>query len=177
MKVANWKKRTIVFLIDYTIIFLLLLLLGSFFKDEQFNLAFIEIWGKIKSFTLNGEDIVLFFYRLSTFTAMIFTICALAIYCIYFILIPIVWEKQTLGRFIAKVKVIKLNGSKLSFGTLLIREFLGKLFLGLMTFGITWIISVVMMEIATVNRTIHDRMANTLMVDSDFEEIKEEVEE
>ena len=77
------------------------------------------------------------------------------------------WKKQTLGRWAAHVKVVKLNGSNLSFGTLLIREFLGKFFLGVMTFGITWLVSVIMMELATVKRTIHDRMANTLMVSAD----------
>ena len=167
MKVANWKQRTLVFIIDFGLLFLALLLLGSFFKDEQFHIAFVDIWNKIKSFSLTGEDVVLFFERLSTLTAMIYTICSLAIYFLYFIILPIVWEKQTLGRWIAKVKVIKLNGSRLSFGTLLIREFLGKLFLGIMSFGIVWIISVVMMELATVKRTIHDRMANTLMVNVD----------
>lgn len=170
MKVANWKQRTLVFVIDFGILFLSLLLLGSFFKDEQFHLAFNDLWIKIKSFNLQGEDIVLFFERLSTITAMLFTLGAIVIYFVYFIFLPMIWKKQTIGRWIAKVKVIKLNGSKLSFGTLLIREFLGKLFLGVMSFGIVWIISIIMMEIATVKRTIHDRMANTLMVNVNFEE-------
>lgn len=170
MKVANWKQRTLVFVIDFGILFLALLLLGSFFKDEQFHLAFNDLWIKIKSFNLQGEDIVLFFERLSTITAMLFTLGAIVIYIVYFIFLPMIWKKQTIGRWIAKVKVIKLNGSKLSFGTLLIREFLGKLFLGVMSFGIVWIISIIMMEIATVKRTIHDRMANTLMVNVNFEE-------
>ena len=170
MKVANWKQRTLVFVIDFGILFLALLLLGSFFKDEQFHLAFNDLWTKIKSFNLQGEDVVLFFERLSTITAMLFTLGAIVIYFVYFIFLPMIWKKQTIGRWIAKVKVIKLNGSKLSFGTLLIREFLGKLFLGVMSFGIVWIISIIMMEIATVKRTIHDRMANTLMVNVNFEE-------
>jgi uncharacterized RDD family membrane protein YckC len=170
MKVANWKQRTLVFVIDFGILFLALLLLGSFFKDEQFHLAFNDLWIKIKSFNLQGEDVVLFFERLSTITAMLFTIGAIVIYFVYFIFLPMIWKKQTIGRWIAKVKVVKLNGSKLSFGTLLIREFLGKLFLGVMSFGIVWIISIIMMEIATVKRTIHDRMANTLMVNVNFEE-------
>lgn len=170
MKVANWKQRTLVFVIDFGILFLALLLLGSFFKDEQFHLAFNDLWIKIKSFNLQGEDVVLFFERLSTITAMLFTLGAIVIYFVYFIFLPMVWKKQTVGRWIAKVKVVKLNGSKLSFGTLLIREFLGKLFLGVMSFGIVWIISIIMMEIATVKRTIHDRMANTLMVNVNFEE-------
>ena len=146
MKVANWKQRTLVFVIDFGILFLALLLLGSFFKDEQFHLAFNDLWIKIKSFNLQGEDIVLFFERLSTITAMLFTLGAIVIYFVYFIFLPMIWKKQTIGRWIAKVKVIKLNGSKLSFGTLLIREFLGKLFLGVMSFGIVWIISIIMME-------------------------------
>lgn len=170
MKVANWKQRTLVFVIDFGILFLALLLLGSFFKDEQFHLAFNDLWIKIKSFNLQGEDVVLFFERLSTITAMLFTLGAIVIYFVYFIFLPMIWKKQTIGRWIAKVKVIKLNGSRLSFGTLLIREFLGKLFLGVMSFGIVWIISIIMMEIATVKRTIHDRMANTLMVNVNFEE-------
>lgn len=170
MKVANWKQRTLVFVIDFGILFLALLLLGSFLKDEQFHLAFNDLWTKIKSFNLQGEDVVLFFERLSTITAMLFTLGAIVIYFVYFIFLPMIWKKQTIGRWIAKVKVIKLNGSKLSFGTLLIREFLGKLFLGVMSFGIVWIISIIMMEIATVKRTIHDRMANTLMVNVNFEE-------
>ena len=133
-------------------------------------MAFNDLWTKIKSFNLQGEDVVLFIERLSTITAMLFTLGAIVIYFVYFIFLPMVWKKQTIGRWISKVKVVKLNGSKLSFGTLLIREFLGKLFLGIMSFGIVWIISIIMMEIATVKRTIHDRMANTLMVNVNFEE-------
>ena len=167
MKVANWKQRTLVFVIDYGLLFLALLFLGSFFKDDRFHLAFTDLWNRIITFKLNANDIIVAIERLSTTTAMVFTIIAMLIYMAYFVILPIVWKNQTLGRWIAKVKVVKLNGSNLSFGTLLIREFLGKLFLGVMTFGIVWLISVIMMEIATVKRTIHDRMANTLMVSKD----------
>ena len=167
MKVANWKQRTLVFVIDYGLLFLALLFLGSFFKDDRFHLAFNDLWNRIITFKLNANDIIVALERLSTVTAMVYTIIALVIYFAYFIILPIIWKKQTVGRWLAKVKVVKLNGSNLSFGTLLIREFLGKLFLGVMTFGIVWLISVIMMEIATVKRTIHDRMANTLMVNAD----------
>lgn len=177
MKVANWKQRTLVFFIDYGILFIALFVLSMFFNDDQFKLAFVDLWNEIKSFKLDGEDIILFFARLSTLTALFFTIGALIIFFLYFILLPIIWEKQTIGRWVAKVKVIKLNGSHLSFGTLLIREFLGKMFLGFMTFGITWLVSIIMMELATVKRTIHDRMANTLMVNVDsVVEVEEEKE-
>ena len=167
MKVANWKQRTLVFVIDYGLLFLALLFLGSFFKDDRFHLAFTDLWNRIITFKLNANDMIVAIERLSTTTAMVFTIIAMLIYMAYFVILPIVWKNQTLGRWIAKVKVVKLNGSNLSFGTLLIREFLGKLFLGVMSFGIVWLISVIMMEIATVKRTIHDRMANTLMVSKD----------
>lgn len=177
MKVANWKQRTLVFFIDYGILFIALFVLSMFFNDDQFKLAFVDLWNEIKSFKLDGEDIILFFERLSTLTALFFTIGALIIFFLYFILLPIIWKKQTIGRWVAKVKVIKLNGSHLSFGTLLIREFLGKIFLGFMTFGITWLVSIIMMELATVKRTIHDRMANTLMVNIDsVVEVEEEKE-
>ncbi len=177
MKVANWKQRTLVFFIDYGILFIALFVLSMFFNDDQFKLAFVDLWNEIKSFKLDGEDIILFFERLSTLTALFFTIGALIIFFLYFILLPIIWEKQTIGRWVAKVKVVKLNGSHLSFGTLLIREFLGKIFLGFMTFGITWLVSIIMMELATVKRTIHDRMANTLMVNIDsVVEVEEEKE-
>ena len=167
MKVANWKQRTLVFVIDYGLLFLALLFVGSFFKDDRFHLAFSDLWNRIITFKLNADDIIVAIERLSTPTAMVFTIIALLIYMAYFVILPIAWKHQTLGRWLAKVKVVKLNGSNLSFGTLLIREFLGKLFLGIMSFGIVWLISVIMMEIATVKRTIHDRMANTLMVSKD----------
>ena len=167
MKVANWKQRTLVFIIDYGLLFLACFLLALCFKDNQFNEAFIDLWNKIKTFSLHGDDVILFFERLSTLTALFFTIGAIFIYILYFVILPIFWKKQTLGRWAAHVKVVKLNGSNLSFGTLLIREFLGKFFLGVMTFGITWLVSVIMMELATVKRTIHDRMANTLMVSAD----------
>ena len=167
MKVANWKQRTLVFVIDYGLLFLALLFLGSFFKDDRFHLAFTDLWNKIITFKLKADDIIVAIERLSTTTAMVFTIIAMAIYMIYFVILPIAWKHQTFGRWLAKVKVVKLNGSNLSFGTLLIREFLGKLFLGIMSFGIVWLISVIMMELATVKRTIHDRMANTLMVSKD----------
>lgn len=167
MKVANWKQRTLVFVIDFAILALALYILSTFVKDDRFHLAMADFWNKIITFTLHPSDIIAIIERLSTLSAMFFTVGAIIVYFLYFIILPIIWKKQTVGRWIAKVKVVKLNGSKLSFGTLLIREFIGKVFLGFMTFGIVWLVSIIMMELATVKRTIHDRMANTLMVSAD----------
>ena len=86
MKVANWKQRTLVFIIDYGLLFLACFLLALCFKDNQFNEAFIDLWNKIKTFSLHGDDVILFFERLSTLTALFFTIGAIFIYILYFVI-------------------------------------------------------------------------------------------
>ncbi len=164
MKVASWKQRVIAFLIDYSIIFLVWFGVGQLFVDDTFQSAFLYAWNHLITFTLGMEELVYFASELSSMTTLIYFIVIMAIYCLYFCVLPIIYEKQTLGRLVAKVRIVKLNGEKMSFGTLFFREFMGKIFLGIMTFGIIWIVSFLMTVFATVKRTIHDRMANTLMV-------------
>lgn len=167
MRVASWKQRTVVFLIDYGIIFSLFFLVGQLFNNENFQETFLTAWNQIKELKFGGAELIEFASNLSTLTALYYTLAISAIYILYFCIIPLFWSKQTIGRLIAKVRIVKLNGTKMTFGTLLFRDFVGKFFLGIMTLGIGWIISVLMMLFARVNRTIHDRMANTLMVPVD----------
>lgn len=164
MKVANWKQRLIVFLIDYGIVFGLFFLVGQLFRDEHFQVTFLTAWNQIKEFKFGGAELIEFATNLSTLTALYYTLTISAIYILYFCIIPLFWSKQTIGRLVAKVRIVKLNGTKMTFGTLLFRDYVGKFFLGIMTLGVIWIISVLMMSFARVHRTIHDRMANTLMV-------------
>jgi len=164
MNLAPTYRRLIAFLLDSLVILILTAIVAYLFREHIDWTALAEA----ESIFNNGEIDFAYFltlvYAASTSWTFILFACWLVFVIIYFIIIPIVWEKQTFGRMIEKIKVVKLNGTKLSFGTLFLREIVGKYILAFFSFGIVAIISVVLCFVANGHRSIHDRMSNTLMV-------------
>lgn len=86
-----------------------------------------------------------------------------------FIVLPLIWKDgQTLGRFLMKTKVVKLNGDNPGLDTLLLRELLGKGLVSLVTCGIAFIVSCFMVLGAKGHRTVHDRIAGTVVIDKNY---------
>ena len=83
---------------------------------------------------------------------------------IYFALLPLILKGGTIGRLMLGMKLIKVDGKQLGFRTMLVREFIGKVGLGMITLGATYVISIFMVIFRKDKRAIHDLVAKTAVV-------------
>lgn len=83
---------------------------------------------------------------------------------IYFVLLPLILKGGTIGRLVLGLKLIKVDGKQLDFRTMLVREFIGKVGLGMITLGATYIMSIFMVIFRKDKRAIHDFVAKTVVV-------------
>ncbi|MFD3447410.1 RDD family protein [Microbacteriaceae bacterium 4G12] len=89
-----------------------------------------------------------------------------AVQALYMAILPVVWHGYTVGKRAADIHVVKRDGSAVGFGTMLLREFVGKWLLGTFTFGIVPIISIVMVAVRPDKLAVHDMIAGTIVVRS-----------
>lgn len=91
---------------------------------------------------------------------------------LYFIVIPSIWEKQTVGRAIFKTKLLLENNKKVTLGTYIVRELIGNLvFYGLNIICIFGFIIQIVFLSKSPATTLQDKISGTKMVDiGDFEE-------
>lgn len=79
---------------------------------------------------------------------------------LYSVLVPVVWSGYTVGKKIVGVRIAKVNGEKLGFGTMLLRTLVGGL-VYVLTLGLAAIVSAFMVGIREDKRAIHDFIAGT----------------
>ncbi|MBM7703436.1 RDD family protein [Metabacillus iocasae] len=79
---------------------------------------------------------------------------------LYYLLVPIFWMGYTVGKRICGVRIVKVNGNKLGFGTMLLRAIVAGLIYGI-TLGIGLIVSAFMVALRDDKRSIHDMIAGT----------------
>ncbi len=79
---------------------------------------------------------------------------------IYSILIPIVWYGYTVGKRIMKIRIVKVDGSKLGIGAMLMRVLVAGL-IYIVTLGIAAIVSAFMVGLREDKRALHDLIAGT----------------
>ncbi len=85
--------------------------------------------------------------------------------CVY--LLPyIISSGQSFGKRIQKTKVVNLDGSDVSILRLFLRDSF-KVLIGILTFGIYLVVCVFNMDERKQNRTIHDRIFNTMVINLD----------
>ena len=80
---------------------------------------------------------------------------------VYLTIVPAVWGGYTLAKRMVNIRVRKLDGSDVSLFDMFIRDFIGKVLLGVLTFGITTFVSLFMVLLMKQRRAIHDYMAGT----------------
>lgn len=170
MKYATVKRRFLAVLLDLIILISILALISVLFRETKVNLDIKILFEKIKTMDAPFAYFVSMLYDISTSAGLIVGILQLAFVIIYWIVLPIVWPRQTIGRAIFYVKLVRLNGEPLSFGTLIIRELLAKIILFIFTFGLIAFVNLYMVLRSNGRRAIHDRMANTLVVSTLEEE-------
>jgi len=79
---------------------------------------------------------------------------------IYSMLLPLFWHGYTLGKRIMKVRIVKVDGSKLGIGAMLMRVFVAGLIYAV-TLGIGLIVSAFMVGLRQDKRGLHDLIAGT----------------
>lgn len=91
---------------------------------------------------------------------------------VYSLVLPVVWKGYTVGKRIMQIRIAKVNGEKLGFGTMFMRTVVGGL-VYVLTLGIGIIVSAFMVGLREDKRSIHDFIAGTYvthnMPDAEYE--------
>lgn len=79
---------------------------------------------------------------------------------LYFFFLPVFWSGYTVGKRILRIRIIKVNGEIVWLDTMFLRLFVSGL-IYVLTFGIAFIISIMMLIIREDKRMIHDFLSGT----------------
>lgn len=79
---------------------------------------------------------------------------------IYSLVLPIIWYGYTVGKRMMKIRIVKVDGSKLGIGAMLMRVFVAGL-IYIVTLGIGLIVSAFMVGLRQDKRGLHDLIAGT----------------
>lgn len=155
---ASRKKRFMAGLIDVIIYLIPIMILNQLFIMPTFNQL-----KESPAYTTGGLDFI-FKQMLGKF--IVFSIVCFFIFLILYIIIPCyIFEGQTLGKRIMKIKLIKygsLEQQPLSFGTYLLREVIGKTLSGLLLIGYFMIL------FTKEYRGLHDLIANSYVISDEY---------
>lgn len=81
--------------------------------------------------TPNRSNVWNLFY-ISMLCGAIVTILAIA----YFLVLPLFWKRQTVGRYLTRIAIVKDDGEPVDFQTLFVREVICRMLASLMSFGL-----------------------------------------
>ncbi len=79
---------------------------------------------------------------------------------LYSLLLPIFWHGYTVGKRMMKVRIVKVDGSKLGIGAMFMRTFVAAV-IYVVTLGIGLIVSAFMVGLRQDKRGLHDLIAGT----------------
>jgi len=103
--------------------------------------------------------------RHSSYTVKrIIAFSALAFYLLYSLVCSMILKGQTIGKKIMKIKIQNLNEKPATRGAIFYREFIGKTLLN--SIPIVPLISFIAMLITNEHKTLHDMIADTVVVDA-----------
>lgn len=150
MKPAKPLNRVAAYIVDFLITGITILVV---YFICSFDLIFL-----FKKGILNMDfNTAIHFYRVTVVNALLI--------CSYFTLVPYILDGQTLGKKIFRIKVVMVDGSKITFASLFVREILGKLLLNFINIFLANLASFVLMLYREDKRAIGDIFAKTMVVD------------
>ena len=78
----------------------------------------------------------------------------------YYVVVPVVWAGYTIGKKALGIRIVRMDGSDVKIGNMLLRTFVAGLIYGI-TFGIALIVSVTMVAAREDKRSLHDFISGT----------------
>lgn len=84
----------------------------------------------------------------------------------YFIVLPIFWNGQTLGKRFFKIRIIKNDGSDIDFKTIFLREMI-RVLLFILTFGVSAFADTMVLLFSKQRIGFYDYVAATQVIDID----------
>lgn len=118
--------------------------------------AFYDVYNK-SYFTILGFDVIFLFIE----------------WIVYFIIFPLHFKFQTVGRLFFKVRLVSLNDETLSYGQLFKREILAVLFILIFNYFFFITLTLDIVYIASRNMSINDMFAHTMLVRLDKKDTHE----
>ena len=79
---------------------------------------------------------------------------------LYSIIVPVLWVGFTVGKKIMGIRIVKVDGSKIGYGVMILRVIVGGI-IYVVTLGIGLIVSAFMVGLRDDKRAIHDFIADT----------------
>lgn len=150
MKLANVRHRVIAAMLDFGIV---LGILGGITLGKL--PIIINIFSQ-DDYVVTAKFIVDIFRF-----GVIFSIILL----IYYVVIPVLFKGQTIGKKVFKLQIQKENGEKIDYKTMFYREGIGRIFLNFASLGVTVIVSTIIMVLREDKRDLGDILAKTKVVD------------
>lgn len=85
-------------------------------------------------------------------------------YTLYLIIIPVIWFGYVIGKRICKIKLKRTDGNNVTLLNTFLREVIGFHLIGILTLGLSLIISIFMVIFREDKRAIHDIIGGTYVV-------------
>lgn len=82
-------------------------------------------------------------------------------YTLYLLILPVIWTGYVIGKRICNIQVKRLDDGNVTFSNMFLREIVGNLLIGTLTFGISILISAGMIMFREDKRGIHDIIGGT----------------
>ena len=156
MKLAKTKHRFAAYCVDFFVTGLITAIICLLFSIDIYGIIIDIIAGFDIHLSLND---ILALYR-SIFISTLLV-------CAYFTLVPFLFDGQTLGKKIFRIKVVNERGEKASLKRLFIREIFGKFLLNFVSFFFGHLISFVLLQSRNDKKSIADILAATIVIDVD----------
>ena len=154
MKLAKTKHRLAAYIVDFVVTGLITAIVCLLFSINIYEIIIDIIAGFSIHLSLN--DIIALYRSIFISTLLV---------CAYFTLVPFLFNGQTLGKKIFRIKVVNERGEKASLKRLFIREIFGKFLLNFVSFFFGHLISFILLESRNDKKSIADILAATIVVD------------
>ena len=79
---------------------------------------------------------------------------------LYSLVLPVIWNGQTIGKKVLGIRIKKISGEKVGFGTMVMRNIVAGLVYGI-TLGLAFIVSIFMVAFRKDKRSVQDFVAGT----------------
>lgn len=150
MKLAKVRHRIMATLLDLGII------IGFFITIALTKLPFIISMFKSKEHLVTTKLIVDVFR---------WGIILGVLLLVYYIVVPLLLNGQTVGKKVFKLQIVKEDGSELDYKTMFYREGIGRILINFASLGITAFASIVIMVLREDKKDLADILAKTKVVD------------